>query len=92
MWRCYRSREEVKQLEASLDDRGINEGLLKRALQADMAILLTEMSAEPPPPPIGDEWLRHGPHVGRRVRLHFDDVGESEGTVVALREDREVWW
>jgi len=33
-WRFYRSRQEVRQLVASLDERGVNERALKRALQA----------------------------------------------------------
>ena len=87
----------MQQLEASLDERGILEGGLKRALQAEMAVLLTDLAAEPPPPPIaGDEgWLEEGPHVGERVRLLFPGVGESEGTVVRYlppdADDPPLW-
>ena len=49
---------------------------------AEMAAILTDLSADPPPPRLDDEWLDSGPHVGARVRLMFEGVGESEGTVV----------
>ena len=96
-WRCYRSREEVRQLVASLDDRGISEGALKRTLQAEIDIFMTEMPAEPlpPPPSAADGWLSRGPHVGERVLFVFPNLGESEGRIShympADGEDPALW-
>jgi hypothetical protein len=96
-WRCYRSRAEVLQLAASLDERGVRELALKRNLEAEMAVLQLELAAEPPPPRVreADGWVRHGPHVGQRVRLVFPNNGESEGSVTAYLPpdgaDQALW-
>ena len=81
-WHYYRSRHELHQLVSSLDERGIREGALRRALQQEMGTMLNDFSAERVPLFAEQAWLEAGPHVGARIRQYFAGVGASEGTVV----------
>lgn len=71
---------QVQQLVASLDERGVCEGALRRSLVEEMSTLLASLSSEKAEPPDALEWKSEGPHLGTRVRQLFEGVGASEGT------------
>jgi hypothetical protein len=77
-WGFYKSKQQVVGLLKSLDDRGVRERALKRALEEKLPLLMQALVDDTPEDP--DNWKTTGEMVGKRVRRVFSH-GHADGVV-----------